>query len=74
MKLVYHGVSREYNPPKVAYPSSRASNAIKERFRFLTLTDQERFENRQRSMLMRSLQSVGSDANVSDYSDHIAYS
>jgi len=74
MKLVYRGVSYEYNPPKVTYPDSSTAQAIKEEFRALTLAEEQRVENRQRSMLMRSLHSVGLDRDASDYSDHIAFS
>jgi hypothetical protein len=74
MKLKYHGVSFEYNPPKVTYPNSSTSDAIKEQARFLTLNDRERIENRQRSMLMRALHKVELDVNGSEYSDQVAFS
>ena len=74
MKLVYRGVSYEYNPPEVTYPSSETAHAIKEESRALTLAERHRTENRERSMLMRSLHSVGLDRDVSHYSDHVAFS
>lgn len=74
MKLKSHGVSFEYNPPKVTYPSSSASNAIREQARFLTITDHERTENRQRSMLMRALHRVELDVNSSEPSERVAFS
>lgn len=72
--IKHRGVSYEYNPPKVVYPGSTTSNAIKEQARFLTLADRERTENRQRSMLMRALQTVGSTLDIPNHSDHAAFS
>lgn len=74
MKLKHHGVSFEYNPPRVTYPSSSAANAIREQARFLTLSDHERTENRQRSMLMRALHRVELDVDDSEHSEHVAFS
>ncbi len=74
MKLKYRGVSFEYNPPKVTYPNSSTSDAIREQARFLTLTDHERTENRQRSMLMRALHRVELNVNSSEHSEHVAFS
>ncbi len=74
MKLVYRGVSYEYNPPKVTYPDSSTAKAIKEEVRALSVAEEHRVENRQRSMLMRSLHSVGIDEVPSDYSEHVAFS
>ncbi len=74
MKLKYRGVSYDYNPPKVTYPNSSTASAIKEQVRLLAIAGQERAENRQRSILMRALHKVGPDMNVSEYSDHVAFS
>jgi len=74
MKLVYRGVSYDYNPPKVTYPDSSATKAIKEEFRALSLAEEQRSENRQRSMLMRSLRNVGVNEIPANYSDHVAFS
>jgi len=74
MKLVYRGVSYEYTPPQVSYPDSSTAKAIKEEFRALSVAEEHRSENRQRSMLMRSLHSVGIDEIPANYSDHVAFS
>lgn len=73
MKLKYRGVSYDYTPPEVTYPNSSTSEAIKEQVRFLTLAERERTENRQQSMLMRSLHSIGSSSTDFNASDHPAF-
>lgn len=72
MKLVYRGVSYEYNPPQVSYPDSSTANAIKDEARALFLAERQRVENRQQSMLMRSMHELGVDASGS--SEGLAYS
>lgn len=72
MKLKYRGVSYDYTPPEVTYPSSSTSEAIKKQVRFLTLAERERTENRQQSMLMRSLHNIGLNSTAFNSSEHTA--
>lgn len=72
MKLKYRGVSYDYTPPEVTYPSSSTSEAIKKQVRFLTLAERERTENRQQSMLMRSLHNIGLTSDAFNSSEHTA--
>jgi hypothetical protein len=56
MKLVYRGVTYEYNPPEVVYPTSSTSDAAKEQDRALMVAQRRAVKNRERCMLMRLMQ------------------
>ena len=55
MKLVHRGVSYEYNPPEV----ETTQEPIQAQARYLIAADRQRSKNRQRTMLMRSMQNIG---------------